>query len=82
MNINGLFKKAQMQGAQKAEPRGVYRNTLSGAVCSATQQMSVFQQPFQADLTITLTYDFQANSISLNSDIFLIIKPNGRLFHT
>jgi hypothetical protein len=34
-----------MQGAQKAEPRGVYEYTLSGAVCSATQQMSVFQQP-------------------------------------
>ena len=28
----------QMQGAQKIEPRGVYENTLSGAVCSATQQ--------------------------------------------
>jgi len=40
----GLFKNAQMQGAQKAEPRGVYGYTLSGAVCSATQQMSVFQQ--------------------------------------
>jgi hypothetical protein len=33
-----------MQGAQKTEPRGVYGYTLSGAVCSATQQMSVFQQ--------------------------------------
>ena len=41
----GLFKNAQMQGAQKAEPRGVYGYTLSGAVCSATQQMSCFQQP-------------------------------------
>jgi len=41
----GLFKNVQMQGAQKTEPRGVYRYTLSGAVCSATQQMSVFQQP-------------------------------------
>jgi hypothetical protein len=40
----GLFKNVQMQGAQKTEPRGVYRYTLSGAVCSATQQMSVFQQ--------------------------------------
>ena len=28
----------------KTEPRGVYGYTLSGAVCSATQQMSVFQQ--------------------------------------
>jgi len=35
-----------MQGAQKTELRGVYGNTLSGAVCSATQQMSVFEQPF------------------------------------
>ncbi|PKN38832.1 MAG: hypothetical protein CVU62_01115 [Deltaproteobacteria bacterium HGW-Deltaproteobacteria-2] len=34
-----------MQGGQKAEPRGVYLHTLSGAVCSATQQLSVFQQP-------------------------------------
>jgi hypothetical protein len=44
-HVWGLFKNVQMQGAQKAEPRGVYGNTLSGAVCSATQQMSVFQQP-------------------------------------
>jgi len=28
----------------KSEPRDVYRYTLSGAGCSATQQMSVFQQ--------------------------------------
>ena len=41
----GLFKNAQVQGAQKTEPRGVYRYTLNGAVCSATQQMSVFKQP-------------------------------------
>jgi histone acetyltransferase (RNA polymerase elongator complex component) len=41
---SGLFKNVQMQGAQKTELRGVYGNTLSGAVCSATQQMSVFQQ--------------------------------------
>jgi hypothetical protein len=41
----GLFKNVQMQGAQKTEPRGVYEYTLSGAVCSATPQMSVFQQP-------------------------------------
>jgi hypothetical protein len=34
-----------MQGAQKNEPRGVFRYTSSGAVCSATQLMSVFQQP-------------------------------------
>jgi hypothetical protein len=41
-----------MQGVQKAEPRGVYRYTLSSTVGSATQQtsralqgMSVFQQP-------------------------------------
>jgi hypothetical protein len=33
----GLFKNVQMQGAQITEPRGVYRYTLSGAVCSATQ---------------------------------------------
>ena len=44
-HIWGLFKNVQMRGAQKIEPRGVYRYTLSGAVCSATQQMSVFQQP-------------------------------------
>jgi adenylylsulfate kinase-like enzyme len=43
-----LFKNAQMQGVQKTEPRSVYGNTLSGAVCSATQQMSVFEQPTKA----------------------------------
>jgi adenylylsulfate kinase-like enzyme len=43
----GLFKNVQMQGAQKTEPRGVYRYTLSGAVCSVTQQVSVFQQPLR-----------------------------------
>ena len=37
-----------MQGAQKLQERGVYRNTLSDEVCSATQQMSVFQQPARA----------------------------------
>jgi hypothetical protein len=41
----GLFKNVQMQGAQKTELRGVYGYTLSGAVCSATQQVSFFQQP-------------------------------------
>ncbi len=34
-----------MQGAQKVEPLGVYFHTLSGALCSATQQLSVFKQP-------------------------------------
>jgi hypothetical protein len=34
-----------MQGAQKHQERGVYRNTLSDEVCSATPQMTVFQQP-------------------------------------
>jgi hypothetical protein len=29
----------------KTEERGVYQNTPSDEVCSATQQMSVFQQP-------------------------------------
>jgi hypothetical protein len=43
--VPGLFKNAQMRGAQKTEPRGVYEHSLSGAVCSATLQMSVFQQP-------------------------------------
>jgi len=31
-----LIRDVQMQGAQKAEPRGVYFHTLSGAFCSAT----------------------------------------------
>jgi len=44
-NVLGLFKNVQMQGAQKTAPLNVYSYTLSGAVCSATQQMSVFQQP-------------------------------------
>jgi hypothetical protein len=39
--IEGLFKNVQMQGAQKDAPRGVYRETLSGAFCSATQQTMV-----------------------------------------
>jgi hypothetical protein len=30
--VLGLFKNVQMQGAQKAEPRSVYGNTLSGAL--------------------------------------------------
>jgi len=46
----GLFKNVQMQGAQKAELLGVYFHTLSGAVCSATPQMSVFQQPHYSDI--------------------------------
>jgi hypothetical protein len=41
-----LIRDVQMQGAQETELRGVYLHTLSGAVCSATQQMSVFQQPY------------------------------------
>jgi prepilin-type N-terminal cleavage/methylation domain-containing protein len=50
--ISGLFKNAQMQGAQKNESRDVYYHTLSGEFCSVTRQthralqgMSVFQQP-------------------------------------
>jgi hypothetical protein len=43
--VSGLFKNAQVQGAQKAASRGVYENTLSGAACSVTKQVSVFQQP-------------------------------------
>jgi glycosyltransferase involved in cell wall biosynthesis len=50
---SGLFKNVQMQGdapvprqlSGKTESRGVCDNTLSGEVCSATQQMGVFQQP-------------------------------------
>jgi len=37
----GLFKNVQRHGAQKTEPRGVYKHTLIGAVCSATQQTIV-----------------------------------------
>ena len=43
-NFSGLFKNVQMQGAQKNASRDVYFNTLSGEFCSATRQMSVFQQ--------------------------------------
>src|SRR5450759_4308785 len=50
LHVLGLFKNVQMQGAQKTEPRGVYGYTLSSAVCSATQQMSVFEQPHSAQL--------------------------------
>ena len=57
-HVLGLFKNVQMQGAQKTEARGVYGDTLSGAVCSASgirriysadacpaYAGSVFQQP-------------------------------------
>jgi hypothetical protein len=37
----GLFKNVQLQGTHKTELRSVYGNTLSGAVCSATQQTMV-----------------------------------------
>ena len=58
--VLGLFKNAQVQGAQKTELRGVYEYTLSGTICSATQQMSVFQQPHYMKLSgstsaVTLT---------------------------
>jgi methylenetetrahydrofolate--tRNA-(uracil-5-)-methyltransferase len=67
-NLMGLFKNVQMQGAQKTEPRGVYEHTSSGAVCSATQQMSVFQQPHSSYLYF---YDaiapiIEADSIDIN----------------
>lgn len=41
LRLVGLFKNIQMQGTQKSEPRDVYLHTLSGAVCSATQQTMV-----------------------------------------
>jgi radical SAM superfamily enzyme len=53
-HVLGLFKNVQMQGAQKTEPRGVYGNTLSGAVCSAAKQMSVFQQSHSNPLIIPI----------------------------
>lgn len=34
----GLFKNVRDARRAKTEPRGVYLNTLSGAVCGATQQ--------------------------------------------
>jgi prepilin-type N-terminal cleavage/methylation domain-containing protein len=65
VHISGLFKypeghaNAQVQGAQRTEPRGVYLHTSSGAVCSATQQtrralqgMSVFQRPCSCGFTL------------------------------
>jgi prepilin-type N-terminal cleavage/methylation domain-containing protein len=51
-HVSGLFKNVQMQGAQRTEPRGVYLHTPSGAVCSATRQMSVFQQPRSCGFTL------------------------------
>jgi hypothetical protein len=44
-HVFGLFKNVRCKARKKSEPRGVYGYTLSGAACSATQQMSVFQQP-------------------------------------
>ena len=35
-HISGLFNNVRMQGAQKIESRGVYKHTLSSAVCRAT----------------------------------------------
>jgi len=40
-NIFGLFKNVQMQGAQKQNREAYCKYTLSGAVCSATQQTMV-----------------------------------------
>ena len=59
-HVLGLFKypkghtNVQMQGAQKTEPRVVYGNTLSGAVCRATKHMSVFQQSHSNPLIIPI----------------------------
>jgi ABC-type antimicrobial peptide transport system ATPase subunit len=40
VQVSGLFKNAQVQGAQRTELRGVYRHTLSDAVCSAIPILS------------------------------------------
>jgi histone acetyltransferase (RNA polymerase elongator complex component) len=53
-NVLRLFKNVQMQGAQKTEPRDVYEYTLSDTVCSATQQMGVFQQSTRKHLIIPI----------------------------
>jgi adenylylsulfate kinase-like enzyme len=67
-HVLGLFKNAQVQGAQKTEPRGVYRYTLNGAVCSATQQMSVFQQPpFPMIMRETIIYIRRQNQSKIVS---------------
>jgi hypothetical protein len=63
----GLFKNVQMQGAQKTEPRGVYGYTLSGSVCSATQQMSVFQQRRNNSLRLLARQD---KNIRYKKEIF------------
>jgi hypothetical protein len=74
--LGGLFKNIQMQGAQKTEPRGVYEYTLSGAACSATQQMSVFQQSLSTSFFPSLIFipilTF-ALIISLTHNVFLPI---------
>jgi len=41
----GAVQKCSDARHAKTELRGVYLHTLSGAVCSATQQMDFFQQP-------------------------------------
>jgi hypothetical protein len=38
LHVLGLFKNVKMQGAQKAEPRGIYRDKLSGAVIKILSQ--------------------------------------------
>jgi U32 family peptidase len=42
---SGAVQKSSDARRAKTESRGVYGNTLSDEVCSATQQMGVFQQP-------------------------------------
>jgi hypothetical protein len=55
-----------MQGAQKTEPRGVYRHPLSGAVCSATPQMSVFQQSQTPDFPVSIYLTYRAVSTTFS----------------
>jgi hypothetical protein len=72
LHVWGLFKNVQMQGEQKTEPRGVYRYTLSGAVCSATQQMSIFQQSSDnifVDTFITFPYKLWAKYRGKTGDV-------------
>jgi len=51
-----------MPGTQKAAPRGVYENTLSGAACSVTKQMNFFQQPYAGGCKTTAAIGRRKNS--------------------
>ena len=78
MDVEAVQKCSDARRA-KNEPRGVYRYTLSGAVCSATQQMSVFQQPFFIKLTLPPTHANHAFPAMSDGKVLSLIPQLGIL---